>query len=165
MIRILILQKYYNEILLLQQRSIYNVWTDIARFLQYFRSVSNILIYILAILQDFNGIFLKYYGAMWEHIYMKEKWGFPPGIFGVECPIYNRNSIMRELFRWWVSTKFHDFCCGAPTVQKWGRVYSLPRFGVKMVEWKIERGWGKRMAKSANIPQALWYLTESYMIR
>ena len=35
-------------------------WTDIARFLQYFRNLSNSFINILAILQDFNRIFLKY---------------------------------------------------------------------------------------------------------
>ena len=35
-------------------------WADIARFLQYFRNRSNSFINILAILQDFNGIFLKY---------------------------------------------------------------------------------------------------------
>ena len=33
---------------------------DIARFLQYFRNLSNSFINIVAILQDFNGIFLKY---------------------------------------------------------------------------------------------------------
>ena len=36
-------------------------WTDIARFLQNFRNLSNSFINILAVLQDFNGIFLKYY--------------------------------------------------------------------------------------------------------
>ena len=36
-------------------------WTDIARFLQYFRNLSNSFINILAILQDFNGIFSKYF--------------------------------------------------------------------------------------------------------
>ena len=36
-------------------------WTDIARFLQYFRNLSNSFINILAILQDFNEIFFKYY--------------------------------------------------------------------------------------------------------
>ena len=35
-------------------------WTDIARFLQYFKNVSNSFINIFAILQDFNGIFSKY---------------------------------------------------------------------------------------------------------
>ena len=35
-------------------------WTDIARFLQYFRNLSNSFINIFAILQHFNGIFLKY---------------------------------------------------------------------------------------------------------
>ena len=35
-------------------------WTDIARFLQYFRNLSNSFINIFAILQDFNGIFSKY---------------------------------------------------------------------------------------------------------
>ena len=35
-------------------------WTDIARFLQYFRNVSNSFINIFAILQGFNGIFSKY---------------------------------------------------------------------------------------------------------
>ena len=35
-------------------------WADIARFLQYFRNLSNSFINILAILQDFNRIFLKY---------------------------------------------------------------------------------------------------------
>ena len=35
-------------------------WTDIARFLQYFRNLSDSFINILAILQDFNGIFSKY---------------------------------------------------------------------------------------------------------
>ena len=35
-------------------------WADIARFLQYFRNLSNSFINMLAILQDFNGIFLKY---------------------------------------------------------------------------------------------------------
>ena len=35
-------------------------WTDIARFLQYFRNLSNSFINIIAILQDFNGIFSKY---------------------------------------------------------------------------------------------------------
>ena len=34
-------------------------WTDIARFLQYFKNLSNRFI-ILLILQDFNGIFAKY---------------------------------------------------------------------------------------------------------
>ena len=33
---------------------------DIARFLQYFRNPSNSFINIFSILQDFNGIFLKY---------------------------------------------------------------------------------------------------------
>ena len=36
-------------------------WTDIARFLQNFRNLSNSFINILEILQDFNGIFLKYF--------------------------------------------------------------------------------------------------------
>ena len=35
-------------------------WADVARFLQHFRNLSNSFINILAILQDFNGIFLKY---------------------------------------------------------------------------------------------------------
>ena len=35
-------------------------WAEIARFLQYFRNLSNSSTNILAILQDFNGIFLKY---------------------------------------------------------------------------------------------------------
>ena len=35
-------------------------WTDIARFLQDFRNLSNSFINIFAILQDFNGIFSKY---------------------------------------------------------------------------------------------------------
>ena len=35
-------------------------WTDIARFLQYFRNLSNSFINIFAILQDFDVIFLKY---------------------------------------------------------------------------------------------------------
>ena len=35
--------------------------TDIARFLQYFRNLSNSFINILAILQDFNGIFSKHF--------------------------------------------------------------------------------------------------------
>ena len=35
-------------------------WTDIARFLKYSRNLSNSFINILAILQDFNKIFLKY---------------------------------------------------------------------------------------------------------
>ena len=35
-------------------------WTDIARFLQYFRNLSNSFINIFAILQDFNVIFSKY---------------------------------------------------------------------------------------------------------
>ena len=35
-------------------------WTYIARFLQYFRNLSNSFINIFAILQYFNGIFLKY---------------------------------------------------------------------------------------------------------
>ena len=34
--------------------------TDIARFLQYFRTLSNSFMNIFAILQDFNGIFSKY---------------------------------------------------------------------------------------------------------
>ena len=34
-------------------------WADIARFLQYFRNLSNSFMNILAILQDFNGIFSK----------------------------------------------------------------------------------------------------------
>ena len=36
-------------------------WTDIARFLQYFRNLSNSFINILAILQDFYAIFSKYF--------------------------------------------------------------------------------------------------------
>ena len=36
-------------------------WMDIARFLQYFRNLSKSFINILAILQHFNGIFLKYF--------------------------------------------------------------------------------------------------------
>ena len=36
-------------------------WTDFARFLIYFRNLSNSFINILAILQDFNGIFLKFF--------------------------------------------------------------------------------------------------------
>ena len=36
-------------------------WTDIARFLQYFWNLFNSFINILAILQDFNGIFSKYF--------------------------------------------------------------------------------------------------------
>ena len=36
-------------------------WTDIARFLQYFRNLFNSFINILAILQDFKGIFFKYF--------------------------------------------------------------------------------------------------------
>ena len=36
------------------------LWTDIARFLQYFRNLSNSCRNIFAILQDFNGIFSKY---------------------------------------------------------------------------------------------------------
>ena len=35
-------------------------WADITRFLQYFRNLSNRFINILAILQDYNGIFSKY---------------------------------------------------------------------------------------------------------
>ena len=35
-------------------------WTNITRFLQYFRTLSNSFINISAILQDFNGIFSKY---------------------------------------------------------------------------------------------------------
>ena len=35
-------------------------WTDIARFLQYFRNFLNSFINTFAILQDFNGIFSKY---------------------------------------------------------------------------------------------------------
>ena len=35
-------------------------WTDIARFLQYFRNLSNSFINIFATLQVFNGIFSKY---------------------------------------------------------------------------------------------------------
>ena len=44
----------------MQQHCIYNVLSGYARFLQYFRILSNSFINILAILQDFNGIFLKY---------------------------------------------------------------------------------------------------------
>ena len=47
---------------------------DIARFLQYFRNLSDSFITILAILQDFNGIFAKYClnitvlcGKLFEH--------------------------------------------------------------------------------------------------
>ena len=48
---ILTLQKYYNEILIFH--SIYNVLNGIARFLQYFRNLSNSFINILAqILSD-----------------------------------------------------------------------------------------------------------------
>ena len=36
-------------------------WTDIARSLQYLKNLSNSFINILAILQHFNGIFLKYF--------------------------------------------------------------------------------------------------------
>ena len=36
-------------------------WTDIARFLEYFWNLSNSFINILAILQDFNEIYLKYF--------------------------------------------------------------------------------------------------------
>ena len=35
-------------------------WTDIARFLQYFKNLSNSFTNILAILQDCNGVFSKY---------------------------------------------------------------------------------------------------------
>ena len=35
-------------------------WMDIARFLQYVRNFFNSFINIIAILQDFNGIFSKY---------------------------------------------------------------------------------------------------------
>ena len=35
-------------------------WTDIARFLQYFRKLFNSFINIVAIFQHFNGIFSKY---------------------------------------------------------------------------------------------------------
>ena len=35
-------------------------WTDIVRFLQYFRNLSNTFTNIFAILQDFHGIFSKY---------------------------------------------------------------------------------------------------------
>ena len=46
--------------------------TDIARFLQYFRNLSNSFINIVAILQDFNRIFSKYSLNItvlcgWEH--------------------------------------------------------------------------------------------------
>ena len=46
--------EYYSNILFIM------FWTDIARFLQYFRNLSNSFINIFAILQDFNGIFSKY---------------------------------------------------------------------------------------------------------
>ena len=60
MMEILTLQQYYNEILILQQHAIHNILMDIARFLQYFRELFNSFINILAILQDFKGIFPKY---------------------------------------------------------------------------------------------------------
>ena len=55
------LQQYYNEIWMLQQHSIYNVLTGHCKVLQYFRNLSNSFKNILAILQHFNGIFLKYF--------------------------------------------------------------------------------------------------------
>ena len=45
--------QYYSKITFM-------FWADIGRFLQYFRYLYNSFINILAILQDFNGIFLKY---------------------------------------------------------------------------------------------------------
>ena len=61
MMKILTLQQYYT----IKYEYYSNIpfimfWTDIARFLQYFRNLSNSFINILAILQDFNGIFSKY---------------------------------------------------------------------------------------------------------
>ena len=47
---ILTLQQYYNEILILQQHFIYNVLNGHCSFIN-----------IVAILQDFNGIFSKYF--------------------------------------------------------------------------------------------------------
>ena len=61
MIKILTLQQYYNEILILQQYSIYNVLNGHCKVLQYFINLSNSFMNILAILQDFNGIFSKYF--------------------------------------------------------------------------------------------------------
>ena len=60
MMTIRILQQYQNEISICSNITFVIFWADIARFLQYFRSLSNSFINILAILQDFNGIFLKY---------------------------------------------------------------------------------------------------------
>ena len=64
MTSILTLQYYQNEILILQQYSIYNV-LNIAIFscfvfVQYFRNLYNSFVNIFAIFQDFDGIFLKY---------------------------------------------------------------------------------------------------------
>ena len=53
---ILTLQKYYN----CSNIPFIMFWTDTARFLQYFRNLSDSFINILAILQDFNEIFSKY---------------------------------------------------------------------------------------------------------
>ena len=58
---ILILQQYYNEILILQQHFIYNFLNGHCKVPAIFRNLSNSFINILAILQDFDEIFSKYF--------------------------------------------------------------------------------------------------------
>ena len=60
MMEILKLQRYYNEILLLQQHSIYNVLNRHCKVSAIFKKPSNSFINILAILPDFNEIYSKY---------------------------------------------------------------------------------------------------------
>ena len=61
MVTILTLQQYYNEILILQQHSIYNILNGHYRVSAITFHLSNNFINILAILQHFKGIFSKYF--------------------------------------------------------------------------------------------------------
>ena len=62
MMTLLTLQQFYDEIITLQKHSVYNVLNGHSKVhaIPYFRNLFNSFINILAILQDFNGIFSKH---------------------------------------------------------------------------------------------------------
>ena len=61
MITILILPKYYNRILILEQHSIFNVLNGYSKIPEIFQKNLNSFINILEILQDFSRIFSKHF--------------------------------------------------------------------------------------------------------
>ena len=96
-------------------------WTDIARFLKYFRNLSNSFINILAILQHLNGIFLKYFlnitvlcGLLLIFRVIEFKWIFYPSKY----LLFHFLLISFLLFHttWRISTLLMKGICGMRTI-------------------------------------------------